>query len=170
MEEFVECDYLRNAYRYAELFSDDPLTKNGAVLVGVDGRIIGVGANTLPENVEKTPERLERPTKYRFMEHAERNAIYHAAVIGASTLGSTLGSTMYCFWITCADCARAIIQAGVKRVVGHKQFCDIAKSDRWDESIEAGFAMLKEAGVTVDFYDGPIGDVTAYYDGKVWKP
>ncbi len=162
----MESDYLRHAYRLAEMYSDDRDTKNGAVLISADGNVIGVGVNCFPQGVNITPERLERPTKYAFMEHAERNAIYDACRRGESTLGST----MYCPWITCADCARAIIGAGIMEVVGHKQFCDRANIDRWKVSITYGFDMLREAGVGVRFYDGFIGDVEALFNGEVWRP
>ena len=48
----MECDLLRNAYRIAEIYSDDPHTKNGAVLVSRHGEVIGSGANSLPIGVE----------------------------------------------------------------------------------------------------------------------
>ncbi len=161
----MESEFLRFAYQLATAHSDDPDTKTGAVLVS-NGKIIGMGVNCFPWGVNITPERLERPTKYAFMEHAERNAIYDACQRGEKTKGST----MYCPWITCADCARAIIQAGIATVVGHKQFCDRANSDRWKVSITYGFDMLREAGIDVRFYDGPIGEVTSLFDGEVWNP
>jgi dCMP deaminase len=49
------------------------------------------------------------------MEHAERDAIYKAAFVGMQTEGATL----YVPWFACADCARAIIAAGITRVVGN---------------------------------------------------
>ena len=56
-------------------------------------------------------ERQERPEKYYWFEHAERNSIYNAARIGVSTKGSKMYMTC---GVPCADCARAIINAGAK--------------------------------------------------------
>jgi dCMP deaminase len=111
-------------------------------------------------------DRLERPTKYSFIEHAERNAIYHAARNGERTIGGIL----YAPWFACADCARAIIQAGITTVVGHKQMFDHAGEYHWNESIAYGNEMLKEAGVETFLYDGPIGNSYALFNGETWEP
>jgi dCMP deaminase len=164
MEAFVECDLLRNAYRIADIYSDDPHTKNGAVLVNRHGEVIGSGANSLPIGVE-TRDRLARPKKYSFIEHAERNAIFAACRQGECTAGGTL----YCPWFACADCARAIIQAGIRLVIGHKQMFDRADG-RWCESIAYGNEMLREAAVETRLYDGKIGGVTNLFNGERWEP
>lgn len=168
MEGYVASDkeLLRDAYRIASFNSDDPKTTLGAVLCNREGKVIGSGANQLPIGVNKTPDRLERPKKYSFIEHAERNAIYSACRNGQETTGGTL----YCPWFACADCARAIIQAGISRVVGHKQHFDHAGANHWNESIAYGNEMLQEAGVILEFYDGPIGSVNAMFNGEIWKP
>ena len=66
--------FLREAILLSRL-SKDPSTKNSAIIVK-DYQIIGAGVNEFPNNVVYTSERLERPLKYAFMGHAERNAIY----------------------------------------------------------------------------------------------
>lgn len=157
-------ELLRDAYTYGSVFSQDPITHLGALLVLSDGYKLS-GVNMLPLGVQQSPGRLERPVKYLYMEHAERNVILKAARNGLSTDGATL----YCPWITCADCARAIIGAGITKVVGHKQLCDLSPA-RWSASIEAGLTMLREAGVDIEFYDGSIGGVRTLFDGKVWEP
>jgi dCMP deaminase len=145
--------YLGIAFIQA-LQSPDTSTQNGAVLVSADDRkILGYGCNRLPDGVEVNDARLERPAKYRFTEHAERNAIYHAAQQGNATLGTTL----YVPWYACADCGRAIIQAGIKRVVGHDCYRQWYESDgeelndpnrmSWDDSIADAVTMMQEAGV-----------------------
>ena len=110
---------LRKAYNYASIVSSDLNTQNGAIIVN-NGEIISMGANSIPLNVKIDDNRLKRPDKYNYIEHAERNAIYNAAKQGKSTYGAT----MYCPWFACTDCARAIIQSGIKKVVGHKHFVD----------------------------------------------
>ena len=60
-------------------WSKDTSTKVGAVVVGPDKEIRSTGYNGLVRGVDDNiPERMERPTKYDFFEHAERNAVYNA--------------------------------------------------------------------------------------------
>jgi dCMP deaminase len=168
MEAFVEfstSDLLRHAYRLAELYSDDPMTKNGAVIVDRYGEVIGVGATSLPRGVKRSPERFDRPTKYSYLIHAERKAIFDAA----RKNGQLDGATMYCPWYACADCAQAIIDVGIVRVIGHKQMLD-RTPDRWKQTIEAATIMFQESGVEALQHDGMIGNCTGLIDGKQWKP
>jgi len=124
--------------------SKDPSTKVGAIIVGPNREIRSTGYNDLPRGVVHTDERVERPAKYLYTEHAERNAIYNAARNGVSVVGTTL----YCDMFPCAPCARGIIQAGVTRLV-----CAQAPrtgDKNWEESQNAAMEMLLEAGVEVD--------------------
>jgi len=164
--------WLRKAYENAYDFSDDPSTQNGSVLIpaGHISNLPCFGANHFPHNVEVTPERLaDRDTKLFFMEHAERDAIYTAAIRGIPTLNATL----YVPWFACADCARAIISTGITRVVGHKQMMD-KTPERWVASIQAADVMLDEAGVQRVYYDGPIFTATEHFkvlfNGEFWTP
>lgn len=155
--------YLAEAYKLA-LNSPDPSTQNGAVLVK-DGTIIGEGWNAPPNGVQLNDERLVRPFKYHFFEHAERNAIFDAARKGISTVDATL----YCPFIACVDCGRAIIQSGIKRVIGHLPFKP-QEGDRWYESCAISFGMLEEAGVEVSWYDGKIGAQPVLYREELIEP
>jgi len=170
-------EWLRIAYRNARDFSDDPSTQCGAVLISEDGNQIVYGANHFPKGVKITEERMQRPTKYAFMEHAERDCILNAALRGVSTLGATL----YSPWFSCCDCARAIIGAGIKEVIGHQSIFDMTP-DRWIESIEIGNKMLDEAGVYRTsivgklfkddevFGEDPNLKFEVLFDGKLWTP
>ena len=88
-------------------------------------------------------ERWERPEKYEWIEHAERNAVYNAARVGVSLNGCTA----YLNWEPrpCIPCARAFIQAGISEVVGP----DIAFSSNKDWKFDKSVIMLQEAGVGV---------------------
>ncbi|MFH1657215.1 MAG: deaminase, partial [bacterium] len=99
-----------------------------------------------------------------FSVHAERNIIYQAAKLGIKTKGLT----MVCPWAACSDCAQAIIQAGIKRLVVHKQALD--KSGHWQGDIEIAFAMLGEAGVEIIVFDGKVEADKILRSGKFWKP
>lgn len=172
MEKDIPKTYLRIAHQFAET-SPDPSTQNGAILVQTDAagldHVIGGGANEFPRGVKYTPERFERPLKYSYIEHAERNSILDAARRG----NSTDGSTMYVLWAACADCARAIIQAGVKRVVTHAFYHTQDNSTTtggrkdWSASIDPAFTMLREAGVEIVFFDESLGSPnTVRFNGQ----
>jgi dCMP deaminase len=130
---------------YVAGWSKDRSTHIGAVLVR-DNRVIAVGFNGIPAGVEdESDERNDRPGKYLFFEHAERNVVFTAAKNGISTRGATLYTT----GIPCADCARATIQSGITSVVVWKRGSGLESTDRWYSSIQAGKKMLEEAGVII---------------------
>lgn len=135
--------HLANAIREAVL-SPDPSTQNGALLVSASGRVIARGCNRFPAGVAYTTARWERPAKYQFIEHAERVVVYATARLGEPADGATL----YCPWFACADCARAIIEAGIVRCVGLPMPLD-QTHQRWAASCDAGDDMLREAGVEI---------------------
>lgn len=126
-------------------YSKDRSTKVGAVIVSPRSQTgVSDGWNGFPRGVDDDVEkRHQRPEKYLFTEHAERNAIYNAARLGHATEGCTI----YCTLPPCADCARAIIQAGITRV------CCLAPRDyedfyqRWVDHLVVTEAMFREAGV-----------------------
>ena len=126
-------------------WSKDNSTKVGAVVVGPDREIRATGYNGLVRGVDDDkPERMERPTKYDFFEHAERNAIYNACLTGTSLKGCTIFVT----FPPCSDCARAIIQSGIKRVITNPfEIKDAAKDKLWREKFEYSRQMFEEAGV-----------------------
>jgi dCMP deaminase len=142
-------EYFQNLAHQIKLKSKDERTQIGAVIVGKDKEIVSTGYNSFPRGIDDNkPLRQERPEKYYWFEHAERNAIYNAARIGVSTKGCTM--YLSC-GIPCSDCARGIINAGITRI-----FCERsggAKGKKWDESAERSWEMFQEAGVNVQFYD-----------------
>lgn len=131
--------YLQLACEEATTQSDDVHTQNGAVLVTPSGDVV-LAANKLPPSVHKTDDRLQRPLKYAYIEHAERNVIYRAALLGTPTRKATL----YCPWFACAECARAIICAGITRVIG---LAHPPAHGSWQGSCDRGDEMFREAGV-----------------------
>lgn len=163
-------DYLGLAYYYAENLSTDPSTKNGAILIDEDGNVRASGANHFPGGVVESAERWNPPLKYQIVEHAERNVIYAAAREGVATKGLT----MVCPWFACPDCGRAIIQAGIKKVVGHKQMADFGQSvnPKWYDGIALSLQMFREAGVAFEWYDGKIGptEIIKLKDGTLYTP
>ena len=145
-------EYFQNLAHNVKLKSKDQSTQIGAVIVGIDNEVLSTGYNSFPRGLDDSlQERQERPEKYFWFEHAERNAIYNAARIGVSTKNTTM--YLSC-GIPCADCARGIINAGITRI-----FCERGelgtKGPMWADSAERSWEMFDEAGVEVCFYDEP---------------
>jgi dCMP deaminase len=149
--------------------SNDRSTQNGAVILGAPNgaSVISRACNRFPDGVGDTEEsgRWERPGKYLWVEHAERNAIYKAAASGLALDGTT----MVCHWAACADCARAIVQAKIMRLVRFESVGPIGS--HWNESISVGDTMMEEAGVEIIELDVNDFTLRAGYlrrDGKPW--
>lgn len=114
----------------------------GCVIASPDHAILSTGFNGFPRGVNDDVEaRYERPAKYKYTEHAERNAIYNAARHGIRLEGST----MYLRWYPCADCARAIVQSGIKNMISDAPNFD---DPRWGEDFKVSKDILLEGGVT----------------------
>ena len=164
--------FLREAYRIAGIFSKDPNTQNGAILVR-NNEIISYGANRFPRGVRETEERWRYPLKPFYVAHAEENAIVNAARAGISTLGAI----MYCPWFSCDRCAGMIVNSGIIEVVGHSA-PDIwyepkrkeENKSTWDESIKHGLTKLEEGGVKIRWIHGEIGEVSITFMGKRVTP
>ncbi len=156
--------FLREAYRYASLHSTDPSVQNAAVIV-LDQNILTYGANHFPQKVLESTERWERPLKYSYVEHAERNAIYAAARKGISINGAV----MYSLWSPCTDCARGIIQTGIAELVAHKPIMD-KTPERWRESINLALSLLTEAGVRYRMVDEKLQAPAIRFNGELFYP
>ena len=126
-------------------WSKDPSTKCGAVAVGDKGQILAQGFNGFPRGVFDLPDRYDdRPTKYKYVVHAEMNVIYNASYSGVSLNGATL----YVSGLPiCSECSKGIIQVGIKRVV--MEYQDLP--DKWGKSWELSKEMFNEAGVQYEF-------------------
>lgn len=126
-------------------WSKDRSTKVGCVIVGSANEVRSIGYNGFPANVDdEDPSRHERPAKYAWTEHAERNAIYNAARIGVSVAGCR----MYLPWFPCMDCARAIIQSGIKELIA---FEPNVEDSKWGQDFRMAITVLNEGGVTVRY-------------------
>ena len=127
--------------------SKDQSTQIGAVIVGTDNEIRSTGYNSFPSGInDDLSERQERPEKYYWIEHAERNALYNVK-IGVSTKNCVM--YLNC-GVPCCDCARGIINAGIKTIYVCEK--DITKSDHWLEHSKRSRIMFEESGVEVIRY------------------
>ena len=145
-------EYIKEAYKFAAANSTDLSTQIGVILVNNSGTPVAWGANHFPRGVIETPERLQRPTKYLYVAHAELESILDAARNGIRTEGLS----MYGTWVACNECAKSIIDSGIIKVVGHKKTMDTAP-ERWLEPIRIAAEMFNEAGVIFENWEGDIG-------------
>lgn len=136
--------FMRLAQHVAE-WSKDPSTQVGAVVVDHDRRVIGMGYNGFPRGVHDTRERyIDREVKYRFVVHAEANAILNAAA-------DTRGATMYLTAPPCCDCAKLVIQAGIQKVFYIQPTAEL--KSRWADELAVSEEMLNEAWVRTEEVD-----------------
>ena len=161
--------YFELAQFFANTFSKDTSTKVGAIFVAPNTlQLLSTGYNGIPIGVDdRLSIRNERPEKYKWFEHGERNAIYSAAKHGISTEGSVL----YTNALPCADCARGIIQSGISKVYIHKQFndiCDMHQREQWKGHDDVTFTMFNESGVEVHLIDRVLG-CKAFFNGKEFE-
>jgi dCMP deaminase len=132
--------------RELALLSKDPSTRVGAVIVGPGNEIRASGWNGFPRGVRDLPERYDdRPTKYKFIAHAEANAIANAARAGTPTDGCSLVVTAL---HPCNECTKMIIGAGIRRIYAPMPDME----GRWASEFEVAARMLQEAGIIVEFY------------------
>ncbi len=129
-------------------WSKDRSRKVGAVIVDKDNVEVSNGWNGFPRKInDDVEERHQRPAKYLWSEHSERNALYNAARKGRATDGCRIYQSMY----PCAHCARGIIQSGIVEVITvEPDWDDLTYADEFAVTK----AMLDEAGVNVRFMDG----------------
>lgn len=124
-------------------WSKDRSTKVGAVIVGQNREVLSMGYNGFPRGIDDSiDERHERPAKYKWAEHAERNAIFNAARNGVRLEGSSI----YLGWYPCCECARAIVQAGIKTLICEEP--DFNHS-RWGQDFVISAQIFNEGGIKV---------------------
>ena len=133
-------EYFMGVAILASQRSKDPSTQVGACIIDKDNRILSTGYNGFPQGCSDDEFPWNRDeslgdTKYQYVVHAELNAILNAS-------GKSLsGATVYVCLFPCHECAKAIIQSGIKEV--------IFLSDKYHDtpSMSASRKMLNAAGV-----------------------
>ena len=116
-EDYINWDtYFMGVAELSAKRSKDPNTQVGACIVSDDKKILSVGYNGAPNGYDDEDKPWDREgdfinTKYAYVCHAELNAILN-------NKGSDLtGSTLYVDLFPCNECAKAIIQAGIKKII-----------------------------------------------------
>jgi dCMP deaminase len=132
--------------------SFDPHRAVGAVIVSRNDSIIGTGTNKPPSEMGFTLQEIHElfahdpKSKYFLLEHAERNAIADAYKNGQPIIGATI----YCTLFPCADCARAIVSAGILRLVVPEQALDPIRDIKWADHYLYAREIFEKARVQVD--------------------
>ena len=132
-------EYFMGLAHLSALRSKDPNTQVGACIVDKDNKVVSIGYNGMPRGCDDEDFPWEREggfldTKYAFVVHAELNAILNSP-------RPVNGCTLYVSLFPCNECAKAIIQSGIKKIV--------YESDKYNgtEGNIASKKMLNEAGV-----------------------
>ncbi|HRU99174.1 MAG TPA: dCMP deaminase family protein [Ruminococcus sp.] len=139
-------EYFMGIARLSAERSKDNSTQVGACIVNKDKKIVAVGYNGMPTGCDDDEMPWERTgedpleTKYPFVCHAELNAILN------SNIGNLAGCTLYVTLFPCNECAKAIIQSGIKRIVYYEnKYAD-------SESVKASSMLFRKCGVETEAY------------------
>ena len=131
--------YFMSMAHLSALRSKDPNTQVGACIVNKDKRVVGLGYNGFPRGCEDDLFPWNREgkfldTKYPYVVHAELNAILNS-------IQNLDGCTIYVSLFPCNECAKAIIQSGIK--------CVVYESDKYNgtEGNVASKKMFRDAGI-----------------------
>lgn len=165
--------WLREAYQCAKQYSEDTITNAGALIVTPDlEKLIAFGANHFPKGLNPTKEQIEdRNWKYQHIIHAETAAVHYAAVAENFELHNptTKGAVMYMPWVPCTNCAKSIIDCGIKKLIGHKELI-MKTPERWHKDTDYALQLLDMCGVERFMYEGKIGNVSNLFNSEIWEP
>lgn len=147
-EDYISWDeYFMGVAKLSGMRSKDPNTQVGSCIVSADHKILSMGYNGLPIGCSDDVFPWEREaensldTKYPFVTHSELNAILNYRG------GSLEGSTLYVSLFPCCECAKAIIQSGIKTVIyAVDKYAD-------SPSVIASKRMFDAAGVTYRLFE-----------------
>ncbi len=142
---------LRRAEFSALEDSKDPSTKVCAIILDKDDYTPRTwGFNGMPRKADETKaHRWDRPEKYKWVEHAERNAIANAAKVGTALAGSSIVVNMF----PCIECARMIVQCGIKHVITVTPDMTIEANKRWEDDFVRSRELFAECGVELHTID-----------------
>jgi dCMP deaminase len=132
--------FLRLAKEVA-LWSKDPSTQTGAVLVDERRRLVSVGFNGFPHKIKDDERLQDRRLKYEIILHAEINAL----IVAARPL---VHHTLYLYpYLSCSRCTVVMIQAEIAKVVAPSLADD--KKERWETNLLLSERLYEEAGIEV---------------------
>lgn len=140
-------EYFMGVAYLSSMRSKDPNTQVGACIVSEDNKILSMGYNGLPTGchddefpwIRESEDPLDN--KYFYTTHSELNAILNYRG------GSLEGAKIYVTLFPCNECAKAIIQCGIKKII----YADDKYADT--PSVIASKKMLNAAGVEIKSYE-----------------
>lgn len=136
-------EYFIMMAQLASLRSSDAQTKHGCVITDKKNRVLGIGYNSFPSGMPDDILPNLRPEKYRWMVHAERNALSNCSL-------RPEGGIAYVTGPPCLDCAKAMYQEGVRHFVclnSHGTYL-------MDDTEKTCFEILVKYGkITVDWIE-----------------
>ncbi|HIU11738.1 MAG TPA: dCMP deaminase family protein [Candidatus Onthocola stercorigallinarum] len=155
-KEYLSWDeYFMGVAKLSALRSKDPSTQVGACIVGADNRILSIGYNGTPNGFPDSDFPWDREgdalnTKYFYVCHAELNAILNFR----GNRRDLEGARIYVALFPCNECAKAIIQCGIKEVV--------YLSDKYNgtEGNIASKRLFDKCGVTYRMVDAKNKEIT----------
>lgn len=156
-ENYISWDeYFMGIAIMSSMRSKDPSTQVGCCIVNTEKRIMSVGYNGMPAGCNDDEYPWERDgnaldTKYAFVCHAELNAILN------NRSGTLENCTAYVTLFPCNECAKAIIQSGIKKI--------IYMEDKYKDTngVKASKKMFASAGVKFEQYGGRKEPITVNY-------
>ncbi len=149
-------EYFMGIALMSSMRSKDPGTQVGCCIVNKEKRIMSVGYNGMPAGCDDDEYPWERngntlETKYPYVCHAELNAILN------NRSGSLDGCTVYVSLFPCNECAKAIIQSGIKKII----YLEDKYADA--DNVIASKRMLNSAGIELERFSGNIDEITIKY-------
>lgn len=134
------------------LRSKDPATKVGACIVDKDNKVVSIGYNGMPRGLDEEQLSWNRgedlDSKYLYVCHAEFNAILN------TRFGSALKDCkLYVTLFPCNECAKAIIQTGIKEII----YLD--NKHKNEVSVRASEKLLNLAGIKITHYEGKVPEI-----------
>ena len=146
-------EYFMGVAKLSGMRSKDPSTQVGACIVSQDNKILSMGYNGFPigcsdDEFPWDKKGEEEDTKYPYVTHSELNAILNYRG------GSLAGAKLYVSLFPCNECAKAIIQSGIKEV--------IYECDKYADTpaVRASKRMLDAAWVVYRQYESAGRNVT----------
>ncbi|MEE0014937.1 MAG: dCMP deaminase family protein [Bacilli bacterium] len=144
-DDYISWDeYFIGIAKLSSMRSKDPSTQVGCCIVSQDNRILSVGYNGAPNGFDddsfpwaRIGEKLE--TKYMYVCHSELNAILNYR----GNMQDLQGSRIYVRYFPCNECAKAIIQSGIREVIYSHSY----DYDNHSEEMEASIRMFDKCGV-----------------------
>ncbi len=132
-------EYFMGVAQLSAMRSKDPNTQVGACIVNQKNRIVGIGYNGFPMGIDDETYPWESEgeflnTKYPYVVHAEPNAILNSTV-------ALDHATLYVTLFPCHECAKLIIQSGIREIVF------VENKYQEEMSVKASMRMLEDAGV-----------------------